>query len=399
MHVLVVNSGSSSIKFQLLNMETQQLLAKGLIERIGLPMGNFTYKPNGKDKQSFEFPIPEHKVGLKKMLEVIVDPEIGVIEKIDQIDAVGHRIVHGGDKIKSSIILDDKSIKTIESLIPLAPLHNPANLQGVTALKELLPESTPHIGAFDTAFHASMPAESYIYPLPYEMYSEHGIRRFGFHGTSHKFVALRAAEVLKKDINDFNCVTVHLGNGSSLTAVKNGKSVDTTLGYGTMCGVPMGTRAGDIDPAIILHLLEDMGMSIEEVHKMIYKQSGMLGLSGISSDLRDIESGANEGNERAQIALDVLAHSIAKNICALASNFERLDAVIFTAGIGERSPVVRDLVCKKLKVINAMYDETKNDFKGDERIISADDSPVKIMVVPTNEELMIALDTVELAKK
>ena len=399
MHVLVVNSGSSSIKFQLLNMDTKELLAKGLIERIGLPMGNFTYKPTGKDKQSYEFPIPEHKVGLKKMLEVIVDPEIGVLNKIDQIEAVGHRIVHGGDKIKSSIILDDESMKTIESLIPLAPLHNPANLQGVTALKELLPEKTPHVGAFDTAFHASMPAESYIYPLPYEMYSEHGIRRFGFHGTSHKFVAMRAAEVLEKDINDFNCVTVHLGNGSSLTAVKNGKSVDTTLGYGTMCGVPMGTRAGDIDPAIILHLLEDMNMSTKDVHKMIYKESGMFGMSGISSDLRDIEDEADKGNERAQIALDVLAHSIAKNICALASNFERLDAVVFTAGIGERSPVVRDLVCKKLKVINAAYDASKNDFKGDERIISADDSPVKIMVVPTNEELMIALDTVELAKK
>ncbi|MCD4651606.1 MAG: acetate kinase [Candidatus Cloacimonetes bacterium] len=399
MNVLVINSGSSSIKFQMINMQTKKLMCKGLIERIGLEAGGFKYQKADNDKHYEELPIPDHKAGLKKMLETLTDETHGVIAGASEIDAVGHRIVHGGDKITESILLDDKAMAICESLIPLAPLHNPANLQGVQALKELLPQGTPHVGVFDTAFHASMPAESYIYAIPWKFYEKHGIRRFGFHGTSHQFVALRAAEILGKDIKDFNCITAHIGNGSSLTAIKGGVSVDTTLGFGTMCGVPMGTRAGDIDPAIVLHMIDELKLEAKEIHKILYKESGILGMSGISSDMRDVEAAAEEGHEHARIALDVLCHWLSKYICGLASNFERLDAIIFTAGIGECSPYVRDKVCPKLKVLGAHYNPAVNNFKAEERIISTDDSPVKIMVVPTNEELMIALDTKHLAGK
>ncbi len=392
MKILVINSGSSSIKFQLLNMKTQELLCKGLIERIGLNDSIFTYEPKDGEKIKKILDIKDHVIGLENAMKMITDEKVGVIKSIDEIKAVGHRIVHGADKILDSVNLTAENIKTVEACVPLAPLHNPANLMGVEAMKKLLP-NVIHVGVFDTAFHSTMPQESYIYAIPYEMYEKHGIRRFGFHGTSHKYVAMKAAEKLNIPFDKFNCITVHLGNGSSLTAVKNGKSVDTTLGYGTMCGVPMGTRAGDIDPAIVLHMLDNLGLSTKEVNNILYKKSGLLGLSGISSDMRDIELKIKEGNERAKLALDVFAHQVAKNILALAANLDKIDAIIFTAGIGENGYEAREVIAKRLSVFGIKIDNEKNKIRGEYGIISKEDSQVKLMVVPTNEELMIALDT------
>lgn len=392
MKILVINSGSSSIKFQLLNMNTQELLCKGLIERIGLNDSIFTYEPKDGEKIKKILDIKDHVIGLENAMKMITDEKVGVIKSIDEIKAVGHRIVHGADKILDSVNLTAENIKTVEACVPLAPLHNPANLMGVEAMKKLLP-NVIHVGVFDTAFHSTMPKESYIYAIPYEMYEKHGIRRFGFHGTSHKYVAMKAAEKLNIPFDKFNCITVHLGNGSSLTAVKNGKSVDTTLGYGTMCGVPMGTRAGDIDPAIVLHMLDNLGLSTKEVNNILYKKSGLLGLSGISSDMRDIELKLEEGNERAKLALDVFAHQVAKNILALAANLDKIDAIIFTAGIGENGYEVREDIAKRLSVFGIKIDIEKNKIRGKYGIISKEDSQVKLLVVPTNEELMIALDT------
>ncbi len=392
MKILVINSGSSSIKFQLLNMSTQDLLCKGLIERIGLNDSIFTYQPKDGEKIKKTLEIKDHVVGLKTAMDMITDEKYGVIKSVDEIKAVGHRIVHGADRVSDSVNLTDENIKIIEECVPLAPLHNPANLMGVEAMKKLLP-NVIHVGVFDTAFHSTMPEESFIYPIPYEMYEKHGIRRFGFHGTSHKFVAMKAAEKLNIPFEKFNCITVHLGNGSSLTAVKNGKSVDTTLGYGTMCGVPMGTRAGDIDPAIILHMIDNLGMSSKDVYTTLYKKSGLLGLSGISSDMRDIEAEIEKGNKRAKIAIDVFVHQVAKNILALAANLDRVDAIIFTAGIGENGYEVREDIAEHLKAFGIKIDKEKNKVRGEYRIISAEDSNIKLMVVPTNEELMIAIDT------
>jgi acetate kinase len=392
MKILVINSGSSSIKFQLLNMTTEELLCKGLIERIGLDNSIFTYQTKGGVKIKRTLEIKNHVVGLENAMSMITDEKVGVIKSIDEIKAVGHRIVHGAEKVLDSVNLSDDNVKIVEECIPLAPLHNPANLMGVAAMKKLLPHVI-HVGVFDTAFHSTMPKESYIYPIPYEMYEKYGIRRFGFHGTSHKFVAMKAAEKLGIPFEKFNGITVHLGNGSSLTAVKNGKSVDTTLGYGTMCGVPMGTRAGDIDPAIILHMIDNLNMSTKEVNDILYKKSGLLGLSGVSSDMRDIEEEIEKGNERAKVAIDVFVHQVAKNILALASNLEKIDAIIFTAGIGENGYEVRELICERLKVFGLEIDKEKNKVRGEYRIISKENSLAKIMVVPTNEELMIAIDT------
>lgn len=398
MNILVINSGSSSIKFQLLDTIQRKTLCKGLIERIGLADGIFTYQPDGKEKIK-EFPvISDHKRGIKLVLNTIIDSKIGVISGLNQIHAVGHRIVHGGEKIQQAVLLNDDNIATIRECNKLAPLHNPPNLMGVEAVKALLP-NIPHVGVFDTAFHATMPKKAYIYPIEYKFYEKHGIRRFGFHGTSHQYVSMRAAEMLGKKLEDFNCITCHLGNGVSLTAVKGGKSVDTTLGFGTMCGVPMGTRAGDIDPAIILHLIDELGMTSKDVHDLIYKSSGLKGVSGLTNDMRDVEMEAEKGHERAQLALDIFAHYARKFIAALATNLEgRVDAVIFTAGAGEMGCDIRELICQGLEFMGVRLDREKNKVRGKEAIVSTDDSPVKVMVVPTNEELMIALDTERIAK-
>lgn len=393
MIVLVINSGSSSIKFQLLNTQNRHALCKGLIERIGLNDSIFSYQPDNGQKFKEILPIPDHTAGIKLAMDMILDKDKGVIKELSEIDAVGHRIVHGGEKIKHSELLTPEIMAIIRESSKLAPLHNPANLMGVDAVRQVLPK-IPHVGVFDTAFHASMPKHAYIYPLAYSYYETHGIRRFGFHGPSHQYVSMRAAEMLSIPVEAFNCVTCHLGNGVSLTAVKGGKSVDTSLGFGTMCGVPMGTRAGDIDPAIILHLQEELGMSPGSVHDLIYKQSGLKGISGLTNDMRDVENAAADGNERAQLALDIFAHGARKYIAALSTSLDgHMHAVVFTAGVGENGPEAREQICQGLEVLGIKIDSEKNKIRGKEAIISSDDSAVKVLVVPTNEELMIAIDT------
>jgi len=393
MKILVINSGSSSIKFQLIDTNDRKVLGKGLIERIGIADSVFTYEPAGRQKTKEILDIHDHRQGIGLALERLTDPEKGVISKLNEIEAVGHRIVHGGEKITKSEALTPEVITFIEQATKQAPLHNPANLMGLEAVRALLPD-IPHVGVFDTAFHASMPEKAFIYALPYRFYEEHSIRRFGFHGTSHQYVSMRAAQIMERDLENFNCITCHLGNGVSLTAIKGGRSVDTTLGFGTMCGVPMGTRAGDLDSDIIIYLQEELGMSAREVHNLIYKESGLKGVSGLTNDMRDVEQAAEKGHKRAQLALDIFAHHARKYIGALATQMEgRLDAIVFTAGVGENGWEMRSLICRGLEIIGAELDEELNKVRGKEAVISKPGSKVTILAIPTNEELMIALDT------
>ncbi|THB68932.1 MAG: acetate kinase, partial [Spirochaetaceae bacterium] len=359
--------------------------------------GIFNYEPGNGESTKKVLDIPNHNSGIHMVLEALTNKETGVIENLNEINAVGHRIVHGGEKIQRSVLLTPDMIKDIEACIPLAPLHNPANLMGIEAVKAELP-NVPHVGVFDTAFHATIPEQAFIYGLDYEYYEKHGIRRFGFHGTSHQYVSMRAAEILGVPQDEFNCITCHMGNGVSFSAVKNGQSIDTSLGFGTMCGIPMGTRAGDVDPAAILHLIDNLGLSTAQVHDLIYKNGGLKGISGVSSDMRDIEKAAAEGNKRAQLALDVFAHAARKFIGAYATEMGgKLNAIIFTAGIGENAISLRESICEGLEILGAKIDSARNDVRGKETIVSTDDSRVKILVVPTNEELMIALDTQKIA--
>lgn len=398
MKILVLNSGSSSIKFQLLDTAERKVMCKGLVERVGFADGIFNYQPTGGEKSRDVLPIPDHTAGIKLVLDTIAGPERGVLASLDEIAAVGHRIVHGGEKIQHSVLLCEESLRLIDECSPLAPLHNPANLMGVHAMRKLLP-AVPNVGVFDTAFHATMPKHAYVYALDYAYYEQHGIRRFGFHGTSHQFVAMRAAEILGRPLDDFNCITCHLGNGSSLTAVRGGKSVDTTLGFGTCCGVPMGTRSGDVDPAVLMHLIDELGMTSRQVCDLIYKGSGLKGISGVSPDMRDVEQAAAKGHERAELALEIFAHATRKYIAALATSLgDRLDAVIFTAGIGENGIEIRERICKGLGFMGVWIDPARNRVRGKEAVISPDGAPVSVMVVPTNEELMIALDTEAIVK-
>lgn len=398
MIILVINSGSSSMKFQLMDMKNREILCKGLVERIGLEEGTFSYQPGQGEGQVQSREIPDHEAGISLALKSITDPQAGVIKDLSEIDAVGHRIVHGGEKIKKSELLTDEIIKIIQDCADLAPLHNPSNLLGVKAMKKLIPD-VPHIGVFDTAFHTTIPEKAYIYPLAYEYYTEHGIRRFGFHGTSHQYVSLRAAEILGIKPENFNCISCHFGNGVSITAVQNGKSVDTSLGFGTVCGVPMGTRAGDLDPDIILYLIDHLKMSVAEVRHLIYRDSGLKGVSGLTNDMRDIVSAALAGEKRPKLALRIFTRSARKIIGAMATVLEgKLDAIIFTAGIGENIPEIRTMICKGLEIFGAKIDLKKNHVRGKEAIISTNDSRIKLMVVPTNEELMIALGTEALAQ-
>lgn len=385
MRVMVINSGSSSIKFQLIDTAERKFLCKGMAERIGLEDGIFHFAREGEEKVSREAEIPDHKAGMALIEEALSD--------IGRIEAAGHRMVIGGEEMRDAAVLDDSTVAIIEKYTPLAPLHNPPALAGFRAARESF-SSIPHVGVFDTAFHSTLEPKAYVYPLAYECYEKHGIRRFGYHGTSHKYVALRAAELLGRPAEEFNCVTCHLGNGSSITAVKGGKSVDTSLGFGTMCGIPMGTRAGDFDPDIILYLIERIGMSPREVKDLIYSESGLKGISGISNDVRDIEAAAGKGNKRAKLALELLAHYGRKTIAAMAASMTApLHAVIFTAGIGENQSSVREAMCRGLEFMGIRIDPGKNRDTRDEAVISAPDSPVAVIVVPTNEELMIALDT------
>ena len=391
MNVLIINAGSSSLKYQLMDPETGAVSAKGLCERIYID-GRLTHNANGK-KIVKDIPMPTHSEAIAAVLAILVDPVDGVIESTDEIDAVGHRVLHGGMEFFDSCIINDEVIAAIEKCIPLGPLHNPANLMGIRACQAVMPK-TPQVAVFDTAFHMTMPPKAYRYAIPTEYYENDSIRRYGFHGTSHKYVTKRAIELMgRKDIKLVNC---HLGNGSSLSAVKDGKCQDTSMGLTPLAGVPMGTRSGDIDPAVVQFVMNKYGMSADECLNMLNKKSGVLALSGVSSDFRDIENGAEEGNENCALALDKFAYEVRKYIGSYAAALGGLDCLVFTAGVGENSASMRARICEGLEFLGVKLDPEKNNTRGKEAIISADDSKVTVWVIPTNEELMIAQDTAAL---
>ena len=392
MKILVINSGSSSIKFQLINVEAEQVIAKGLIERVGFEDSIFSYQAPPQPKSKKILAVKNYKDGIDLIISTLKDQEQGVIASMSEIDAVGHRIVHGGEDFSDSILITDDVIDVVERNIELAPLHNPPNLLGIKAAREVLPD-VPMVGVFDTAFHQSIPAKAYVYPIPYEYYEKKRIRRFGFHGTSHHYVALKAAEYVGKPIEELKIITLHLGNGCSITAIDGGKSVDTSLGYGTMCGMPMGTRAGDVDPAIVLYMMEKEHMDPKAIQQLIYKKSGMLGISGISSDMREVEDEAVAGHEKAGLALDIYVHYARKFVGAYAAVMGGVDIVVFTAGVGENSSIIRKMVCENMEFLGIEIDSDANDFRGEFRDISVGGSRTRVLVVPTNEELMIAKDT------
>ena len=397
MNILVINAGSSSLKYQLLNPETQQVLAKGLCERIGID-GKFTYKPEGKQAvKEADVAMPTHNEAIKAVLDALVDPANGVIGSMKEIDAVGHRVVHGGEKFARSVLITEEVMAAIEECNPLAPLHNPANIIGIKACQALMP-GTPMVAVFDTAFHQTMPAAAYMYALPYEYYEKDKVRRYGFHGTSHKYVTQRAAEMLGKPIEDLKLISCHLGNGSSIAAVDGGKSVDTSMGFTPLAGLPMGTRCGDIDAGILQYLMNKYGMDIDKMLNVLNKKSGVEGLSCVSSDFRDLENAAAEGNEKAELAQKKFAYEVRKYVGAYAAAMGGVDAVIFTAGVGENDKVIRAMACQGLEFMGLKLDAAANDVRGKETVISAADSKVKVLLIPTNEELMIAIDTAELAK-
>jgi acetate kinase len=394
-NVLVINCGSSSLKYQLLDMSEETLLARGLVERIGLESGIHTYERPGREKRVEEMPVADHAQAFRLLLAAVTDPDHGVVGSLQEIAAVGHRVVHAGEEYASSVIIDDDVMAALEACVPLAPLHNPANITGIRAARACMPD-VPMVGVFDTAFHQTMPDRAYIYPIPYEMYTEHQIRRYGFHGTSHRYVTLRCAQILNRDPAELNLITCHLGNGASVAAIQNGRSIDTSMGLTPLEGLMMGTRSGDIDPAIVGFLARRLEKSLDEIEKILQKRSGMLGISGISSDLRDVEREHAMGNERARLALEVYAYHIRKYIGAYAVALGTLHAIIFTAGVGENDSLVREWACRGLEIIGAVLDPFKNATRHDEAIISKASSRVKIMIIPTNEELMIARDTRDL---
>ena len=392
MNVLVINAGSSSLKYQLLNPDTQEILAKGLCERIGID-GKFTYKPTGKTAvKAADVAMPTHSEASQTVLNALVDKENGVIASMKEIDAVGHRVVHGGEKFAKSVRITDEVMATIEECNPLAPLHNPANIIGIRACQQLMP-GTPMVAVFDTAFHQTMPPVAYTYALPYEYYEQDKVRRYGFHGTSHKYVSQRAAAMLGKPIEELKLISCHLGNGSSITAIDGGKSVDTSMGFTPLAGLPMGTRAGDLDAGILQYLMNKHGMNIDEMLNVLNKKSGVEGISAISSDFRDLENAEAQGNQRAELALRVFDYSVKKYIGAYAAAMGGVDAVIFTAGVGENGPETRESACAGLEFLGIKIDPEKDKVRGKEMDVSADDAKVRVLVIPTNEELMIAMDT------
>ena len=397
MKVLVINCGSSSLKYQLIDMETENSLAQGLVERIGIEGSVLTQKVEGKDKYIVKTPMKNHKEAIEIVLKALVDSEHGVIKSMDEITAVGHRVVHGGEKYASSVLITEEVKKSIEECYKLAPLHNPPNMIGIEACEELMP-NTPMVAVFDTAFHQTMPKEAFLYALPYELYTENGIRKYGFHGTSHMYVSNKVAEVMGKDIKDLKIVTCHLGNGASLCAVKNGVSIDTTMGFTPLDGIVMGTRSGSIDPAIVLYLINELKYSTEDVNTLLNKKSGVLGISGVSSDFRDIEDAAAKGDERAILALDIYHYRIRTQIGAYAAAMGGVDAIVFTAGVGENGPETREACLEGLEFLGVKVDKEKNNVRGKVREISTEDSTVKAFVIPTNEELVIARDTKKLVK-
>ena len=396
MKILVINCGSSSLKYQLFDMENESVSAKGLVDRIGIDGSNITHRKTGADPFKIETAIKDHKFAMKLVLDALLDKDHGVLKSLDEIAAAGHRIVSGGDYFKDAVLVNDEVMDALRKCIPLAPLHNPGHIMGIEAIQHALPK-LPNVVVFDTAFHQTMPDYAYMYGLPWEFYEVHRVRRYGAHGTSHNFVALRAAEILGKPISEIKMVTCHLGNGSSITAVKNGKCIDTSMGLTPLAGVLMGTRTGDMDPACVPFVQNITKYSADEMNNFMNKKSGLLGISGVSSDLRDVEEAANNGNERAKLAINMLEYGIKKYIGAYTVAMEGLDAIVFTAGIGENSAATRESVCKGLEFMGVKIDSAKNNIRGKEAIVSADDSKVKILVVPTNEELMIARETKRIA--
>ena len=397
MNVLVINAGSSSLKYQLLNPDTQEILAKGLCERIGID-GKFTYKPTGKTAvKAADVAMPTHSEAIQTVLNALVDKDNGVIASMKEIDAVGHRVVHGGEKFAKSVLITDEVMAAIQECNPLAPLHNPANITGIQACQAVMP-GVPMVAVFDTAFHQTMPAKAYMYALPYTYYENDKVRRYGFHGTSHKYVAARAAAMLGKKPEELKLISCHLGNGSSVTAVDGGKSVDTSMGFTPLAGLPMGTRAGDLDAGILQYLMNKHGMNIDEMLNVLNKKSGVEGVSHISSDFRDLENAEAEGNKRAELALRVFDYAVKKYIGAYAAAMGGVDAVIFTAGVGENGPETRESACAGLEFMGIKIDPEKDKVRGKEMDVSTDDAKVRVLVIPTNEELMIAMDTAAIVK-
>ncbi|MBQ7266062.1 MAG: acetate kinase [Firmicutes bacterium] len=398
MKILVINCGSSSLKYQLYNMDNNEVLAKGLVERIGIEGSNLQHTPAGKDKVVFEQPLADHDQAIKLVMDKLTDKEVGVISSLDEIDGIGHRVLHGSEDFKQSIIVDDKAKEIIRSHFDLGPLHMPANLMGIEACEKLMP-GKPNIAVFDTAFHQTMPPKAYMYALPYEYYEKYSVRKYGFHGTSHKFVTKRAIEMLGGKAEGTKIITCHLGNGSSLAAVKDGKVIDTTMGLTPLAGFEMGTRCGDIDPAIVPFIMKKEGLSADEVDNVMNKKSGILGVTGRSSDFRDVEAGMNEGDERCKLALEMFRYQIAKFIGSYVVALGGCDAIVFTAGIGENNSGHRAAICKYLECLGLKIDEQKNSQRGKELDFAAEDSKIRAFLIPTNEELMIAQDTKELLDK
>ncbi len=391
MKVLVINAGSSSLKYQLIDMDSSEVMAKGLCERIGIEGSMLTHQAKG-NKIPMEIEMKDHSDAINAVIAALVDKDHGVIADMNEITAVGHRVVHGGEAFSGSVRITEAVKKALEECIDLAPLHNPPNLTGIAACEKAMPD-VPQVAVFDTAFHQSMPASSYLYALPYKYYEDYKVRRYGFHGTSHKYVTQRAAAMLGKPVEDLKIITCHLGNGSSITAVKNGKSLDTTMGFTPLAGTLMGTRCGDIDPAIVTFLMNKENLSAKEIDSIMNKESGIYGVSGVSSDFRDVAAAANSGNKRAEIGLEMFYYEIKKFIGAYAAAMGGVDAVVFTAGIGENDKTLRKAVTSDLKFLGIEIDDEKNAIRGEEIDISSSSATVKTLVIPTNEELMIALET------
>ena len=392
MKVLVINCGSSSLKYQVLDMTNEELICKGLVERIGMEGSVISHTKTGMDKFVLEAPMKDHKDAIGHVIDALKDEEHGVVKDMSEIGAVGHRVVHAGEKFAHSVLITDDVIKALEECVELAPLHNPPNLLGIAACQELMPD-TPMVGVFDTAFHQTMPPQSYIYAIPYEYYEKYGIRRYGFHGTSHQYVSERAAEMLNVNIEDLKIITCHLGNGASVSAIKRGKCIDTSMGLTPLEGLVMGTRSGDIDPAIVTYIREKENLEQGVANEILNKKSGMLGISGVSSDFRDIEAAAEEGNERAMLALKVFAQRVKFYIGGYIAEMNGVDAIVFKAVVGENDMGMRDIICNEMGNLGIKLDLVKNKVRGKEMVISAEDSKVKVLLIPTNEELMIARDT------
>ncbi|MCI8327851.1 MAG: acetate kinase [Lachnospiraceae bacterium] len=396
MNILVINCGSSSLKFQLIDSDSEQVLAKGLCERIGID-GRLVYQAAGGEKEITEVSMPTHTEAVKLVLDALINPNTGAIKSLEEIDAVGHRVVHGGEEFTTSILIDEEVIQAVESVSDLAPLHNPANLIGIRACQQLMP-GVPMAAVFDTAFHQTMPEKAYMYALPYEYYEKYRVRKYGFHGTSHSYVSKRAAEILGKPYESLKTIVCHLGNGASICAVKNGKSIDTSMGLSPLEGLVMGTRSGDVDPSVLEFVAEKENLDMQQVMNVLNKESGVYGISGVSSDFRDIEEAADQGNKRADLAQEMFCYRVAKYVGSYAAAMNGVDAICFTAGVGENSGMIREKICVYLEYLGVKLDEEANKKRGVDLVISSSDAKVKVLMVPTNEELAIARETAGLLK-